>query len=30
MLEKLFGMKAHSTTLRREAVADATTFLTMA
>ena len=30
MLEKLFGLKAHGTTLRREMVAGATTFLTMA
>jgi AGZA family xanthine/uracil permease-like MFS transporter len=30
MLEKLFGLKAHGTTVRTEALAGATTFLTMA
>jgi len=30
MLENLFGLKAHGTTIRRELVAGATTFLTMA
>lgn len=30
MLEKLFGLKAHGTTVRAEALAGATTFLTMA
>ena len=30
MLEKLFGLDAHGTTVRRELVAGATTFLTMA
>ena len=30
MLENLFGLKAHGTTVRRELVAGATTFLTMA
>jgi AGZA family xanthine/uracil permease-like MFS transporter len=30
MLEKLFGLKAHGTNVRTEALAGATTFLTMA